>query len=218
MLQRVFQWALAICVGATIAVEAVGQTSTAAPADQTGSSVIEARATSVAAPRPEIPESTWIELSITDWGPLQKAATGTIVPLVVTQDVVVDGVKAIEAGTRLSGVIAKQKQGSHWMNSDGRMEIQAEGLKSAGPIPIDRRSVREALHGPKPIPNPRASHALKVLAISTGTGLVIGLLGNDQQTGSRAAEGVIGAGCGFFIGTIINLATPPAYTTWGLPH
>jgi hypothetical protein len=129
----------------------------------------------------------------------------------------VNGVTAIAAGTRLIGMIAKQKQGSHWMSFEGKLQLQASDLPTAGPIPIDRRSVPEALHGPKPMRDPQDSHALKVLAISTGTGLVIGLLGRNETASTRELNGAIGAGIGLFIGSIINLATPPPYTTWGFP-
>jgi hypothetical protein len=154
----------------------------------------------------EFPDSTWVELSITDWGPLQKAATGTTVPLVVTEDVMVDGVKAIGAGTMLTGIIAKQKQGTHWLGSDGRMQIEARDLKIAAPIPIYRRSVLEALN----VPSTADFHALKVLGISTASGFVLGLLPNPQNTDiARLTNGAICAGIGLFIGAFIESPPPP---------
>jgi hypothetical protein len=202
----------------------VGQTSTPTQIEQTSSfdqapaSPAQALAVGTTKSTPAIPDWTWVQVSITDWGPLQKAATGATVPLVVTEDVTVNGVTAIAAGTRLTGVISKQKRGTQWLGPDGRMQIQAGDLRTPDPILIYRRSVLDALRGPKPTPDPRDSHALKVLAISTGAGLVLGLLGNDQQTGSRAADGAIGAGVGLVIGTIIEASPPPTVPIWGFPR
>jgi hypothetical protein len=205
MSHRASKWALAIAISATITLQASGQAAVSQQPQQFSSSLDQPQPASTTASKIEIPGATWVQLSITDWSYLQKAAPGSKIPLVVTRDVVVNGVTAIPAGTTLTGLISNQKNGTHWLDSDGKIDIEAADLTPNQPVLVYRRSVLQALHGPKPSPDPEDSHALKVVAISTAVGLGLGLLGNDQQTGSsRGLNGAIGAGVGLVIGTIIE--------------
>jgi hypothetical protein len=83
-----------------------------------------------------IPKNTKIELVALDSVSSATATVGSDIRLAVVNDVMVNGVTVIHAGTPVTGTITNVKRGSHKMNRNGRVNIRARDLQSGKQIKV----------------------------------------------------------------------------------
>jgi hypothetical protein len=78
-----------------------------------------------------IPDNTKIKL-----GTVSTGTPGDSIRFAVVNDVVVDGVVRIPAGTWVDGVVSDTKRGSHRLDRDGQVTVRARDLRSGKAIGV----------------------------------------------------------------------------------
>ena len=78
-----------------------------------------------------IPDNTKVKL-----GTVSTGTAGTSIRFAVVNDVVVDGVVRIPAGTWVDGVVSDAKRGTHRLDRHGQVTVRARDLKPGGAISV----------------------------------------------------------------------------------
>jgi hypothetical protein len=130
MIRKILQSALCICLAPLLVAQQMGQT----PVNPVKATPSHGPSTTPSPTTVTIPRDTKIELVSLDNVSSEFAVAGSPVRFAVAQDVVVDGVTVISAGTPLTGFVTKAKRGvarHRWAGLTIRVrEIQAgPGLK-----------------------------------------------------------------------------------------
>jgi hypothetical protein len=155
MIRKLLQSVLCICLAPLLAAQQVAQADSPSSAPQPPPSAQAAATAEPAQPKSIfIPQDTRIELVAQDRASLAAARTGSTVRFTVANDVLVNGVVAIHAGTPATAIVTNQRSGSHKLRRDGTVSIRARDFESGTRIYIrvaNNRSVdctRPTWNGP----------------------------------------------------------------------